>query len=63
MQGLFFHFPGYTYGGEKNDDFEGVCSQIAPDCEDGMWGHLQTVNQYNGGAMSRWESKTCFYDN
>lgn len=43
---------GYNYGAEKSDDFDGVCAQVAPDCG-GWWGHLETVNEYDGGSLSR----------
>ena len=43
---------GYGYGDKKADDFDGVCSQVAPDCG-GWWSHLETVNEYNGGGITR----------
>ena len=43
---------GYGYGHEREEDWDGVCSQIAPDCG-GWWGHLETVNKYEGGAITR----------
>jgi hypothetical protein len=44
---------GYGYGNQRNDDLpDGVCAQIAEDCG-GWWDHLETANNYDGGAMSR----------
>ncbi len=44
---------GYGYGHRRSDDLpDGVCAQIAEDCGS-WWGHLETVNNYDGGSMSR----------
>ena len=47
---------GYGYGHEKHDEHvpNGPCTdQIAVDCPDDGWEHLETHNSYNGGALSR----------
>ncbi len=43
---------GYGYGHRKTDEFDGVCSQLAPNCGD-WWSHLETVNEYEGPAINR----------
>ncbi|TRY78347.1 hypothetical protein TCAL_13572 [Tigriopus californicus] len=43
---------GYGYGDKKADEFDGVCSQVAPDCGD-WWSHLKTANEYEGAALPR----------
>jgi hypothetical protein len=46
---------GYFYGAERIDadeDFKGICSQIAPKCG-GVWDHLEYANEYDGGKISR----------
>ncbi len=43
---------GYAYGHKKEDGFDGVCQQMAPDCSS-WWDHLETVNEYDGAAISR----------
>ena len=43
---------GYGLGHKRNDDLpDGVCEQIA-DCT-GWWDQLETVNEYDGGSISR----------
>ena len=36
----------------QDEEFPGVCAQIAPDCGD-WWSHIDTANEYDGGAISR----------
>ena len=43
---------GYAYGHKREDEFDGVCSQIAPDCGD-MWSHIEKCNGYNCGKLNR----------
>ena len=44
---------GYGYGERRNDDLpDGVCAQIAENCG-GWWSQLKTVNDYEGGSLSR----------
>jgi len=42
---------GYGFSPKRREDFD-ICGQIAENCE-GWWSHLKTVNDYDGGALSR----------
>lgn len=43
---------GYMHGNYKEEEYSGICSQIAADCS-GPWKHLETVNSYEGGKLQR----------
>lgn len=51
---------GYGYGHRRDDsdeEYKGVCAQIAPDCGD-WWSQIETVNSYDGGAITRKVERT-----
>ena len=47
---------GYGFSPTRREDHV-ICEQIAGDCA-GWWSHLEKMNEYDGGGLSRKVAKT-----